>query len=119
MSIVDMVRNMFEKAQRETRNNAAMAALMCCVNLLWQCFAEIIGFISKFAIVCAAISRDAFCDSARKVTIFTKQHVINLCGVVVASDDSQDDCVYRLGRFGVVFGLSSSNYLTTNREAPR
>lgn len=29
---------------------------------------------------------------------FTKQHVINLCGVVVASDDSQDDCVYRLGR---------------------
>ena len=35
----------------------------------------------------------------RVSSYFTKQHVINLCGVVVASDDSQDDCVYRLSRF--------------------
>ena len=99
MSIIEIIRNMVEKAQRENRNNGVMAVLTCCVNLLWQCFAEIIGFISKFAIVYAAISGDAFCDSARKVTtILQKQLLIDICRVVVAFDDSQDNRVHRLGR---------------------
>ena len=81
MSIIEIIRNMVEKAQRENRNNGVMAVLTCCVNLLWQCFAEIIGFISKFAIVYAAISGDAFCDSARKVTTILQNNYLSTFAV--------------------------------------
>jgi hypothetical protein len=111
MSIVDMVRNMFEKAQREHRKNAAMAALMCCVNLLWQCFAEIIGFISKFAIVYAAISGDAFCDSARKVTTILQNNMLSTFAVWWLPPMILRTTAFIVSVvFGVVFGLSSSNY---------
>jgi hypothetical protein len=111
MSIVDIVRNMFEKAQREHRNNAAMAALMCCVNLLWQCFAEIIGFISKFALVYAAISGDAFCDSARKVTTILQNNMLSTFAVWWLPPMILRTTAFIVSIvFGVVFGISSSNY---------
>ena len=99
---------MFEKVQREHRNNAAMAALMCCVNLLWQCFAEIIGFISKFAIVYAAISGDAFCDSARKGTTILQNNMLSTFAVWWLPPMILRTTAFIVSVvFGVVFGLSS------------
>jgi len=111
MSIIEIIRNMVEKAQRENRNNGVMAVLTCCVNLLWQCFAEIIGFISKFAIVYAAISGDAFCDSARKVTTILQNNYLSTFAVWWLPSMILRTTAFIVSVvFGVVFGILSSNY---------
>lgn len=111
MTIVEIIRNMVENARRDNRNNGLMAFVTCCVSMVWSCISEIIGFISKFAIVYAAISGASFCDSAKKASKILSDNALStyavwyLPSMILRTSSFVVSLV-----FAVVFGISSARY---------
>jgi hypothetical protein len=72
---VQILRNLNERARRESRG--AMAILACLVTAVMDCLAEIIETVTKFATIQCAITGEALCDAGREVTRLLKDNFLS------------------------------------------
>ena len=72
---VQILRNLNERARRESRG--AMAVLACLVTAVMDCLAEIIETVTKFATIQCAITGEALCDAGREVTRLLKDNFLS------------------------------------------
>ena len=64
ITIIEMLKQATEKARRENNRNI----IMCCVAMCLECIYAIIEYISRFAMIQASMTGEAFCDAARSIT---------------------------------------------------
>jgi len=72
---VQILRNLNERARRESRG--VMAILACLVTAVMDCLAEIIETVTKFATIQCAITGEALCDAGREVTRLLKDNFLS------------------------------------------
>ena len=64
VAVVEFMKQAAEKARRENRGNILVYCIVCCMD----CIYSIIEYISRFAMIQASMTGEAFCDAAKKVT---------------------------------------------------
>ena len=63
ITAIEFLKAAAEKARRENRGNL----LMCCLSICLECIYNIIEYITRFAMIQASMSGEAFCDAARTI----------------------------------------------------
>lgn len=64
ITIIEMLKRAAEKWRRENRGNI----LVCCLVMCLDCIYALIEYISRFAMIQASMTGEAFCDAARTVS---------------------------------------------------
>lgn len=64
IAVVEMLKRMAEKSRRENRGNLLVYCVVCCL----QCLYAFIEYISRFAMLQASMTGEAFCDAAKTVS---------------------------------------------------
>ena len=76
LTMVELARQAAEKLRREDRDNILVCLLVTCL----ECIYAVIEYISKFAMLQASITGQAFCDAAASVTDLLSRNFLTAYG---------------------------------------
>lgn len=104
ITIIEMLKQATEKARREHDRNI----FMCCIAMCLECIYAIIEYISRFAMIQASMTGEAFCDAARSITDLLQRNFLLAYGTYAFPQSIMGFIVFVLsGLFGYIVYLLS------------